>query len=80
MKLPRNVTGEELIRALQRYGYVVTRQTGSHVTLTWEKAPQHHLSVPMHRPIKPGTLSSILKEFGARHGMIVDDVVRALGL
>ena len=54
MKLPRNVTGEELIRALRRFGYVVTRQTG--------------------------TLSSILKEFGARHGMIVEDVVRKLSL
>ena len=80
MKLPRDVTGEGLIRALRKHGYVATRQAGSHVTLTWEASPQHHLSVPMHRPIKPGTLSAILKEFGARHGMIVEEVVRELRL
>ncbi len=34
----------------------------------------------MHRPLKPGTLSSILKEFAARHGMIVEDAVRELRL
>lgn len=80
MKLPRNVSGDELIRAFRRFGYVVTRQTGSHVTLTWNEAPQHHLSVPMHRPVKTGTLNSILKEFGARHGIIIEDVVRTLRL
>lgn len=80
MKLPRNVNGEGLIRALRRFGYVTTRQSGSHVTLTWGTVPQHHLTVPKHQPIKPGTLSSILKDFGARHGMNVEDVVRKLSL
>ena len=34
MKLPRGLTGAELVRNLQRLGYVVTRQTGSHIRLT----------------------------------------------
>lgn len=80
MKLPRDVTGDELVRALTRHGYVVSRQSGSHVALTWEEPPQHHLSVPRHRPIKPGTLASILKEFGAHHGMKIEDSVRRLRL
>jgi predicted RNA binding protein YcfA (HicA-like mRNA interferase family) len=80
MKLPRDVKGEELIRALRRFGYVVARQTGSHVALTWHEAPEHHLSVPMHRPIKPGTLASILKEFGSRHEMSIEEALEDLGL
>ena len=34
MKLPRGLTGAELVHNLQRLGYVVTRQTGSHIRLT----------------------------------------------
>lgn len=30
MKLPRGLTGAELVRNLKHLGYVVTRQTGSH--------------------------------------------------
>ncbi len=31
MKLPRNVSGNELIKSLQKIGYTVTRQKGSHI-------------------------------------------------
>ncbi len=79
MKLPRDVSGGDLVRALRRFGYSVSRQTGSHVTLT-RSAPQHHLTVPMHRPVKAGTLSSILKEFGAAHGMNLENAIRELRL
>lgn len=34
MRLPRNLGGDDLIALLQRYGYEVTRQTGSHIRLT----------------------------------------------
>jgi predicted RNA binding protein YcfA (HicA-like mRNA interferase family) len=34
MRLPRDLGGEELAVLLRRYGYEVTRQTGSHVRLT----------------------------------------------
>jgi predicted RNA binding protein YcfA (HicA-like mRNA interferase family) len=34
MRLPRNISGDDLIKALSKYGYEVTRQTGSHVRLT----------------------------------------------
>lgn len=80
MKLPRDVYGEELVRALRHFGYTIVRQSGSHVSLVWSPVPQHHLTVPMHRPIKTGTLSSILKEFGARHDLKLEDVVRKLRL
>ena len=39
MKLPRNLTGAQLIKALQQLGYQATRQTGSHVRLTCRLLP-----------------------------------------
>lgn len=34
MRLPRDLSGDELIKQLQKFGYEQTRQTGSHVRLT----------------------------------------------
>lgn len=34
MKLPRDLTGLELAKALKALGYEITRQTGSHIRLT----------------------------------------------
>jgi predicted RNA binding protein YcfA (HicA-like mRNA interferase family) len=66
MKLPRNIGGEELVRLLGKYGYSVTRQTGSHIRLTsFFKGHEHHITIPRHTPLKVGTLSSILKEIAS---------------
>ena len=34
MKLPRDLSSDELVKALARLGYVVDHQTGSHIRLT----------------------------------------------
>ena len=63
MKLPRAISGEELARALSRYGYRITRQTGSHMRLTLSTTEdEHHITIPRHRILKVGTLSSILRD------------------
>ena len=63
MKLPRDIDGEELARKLDKYGYKITRQTGSHIRLTSTvKGAEHHITIPAHNPLKIGTLSSILNE------------------
>ena len=62
MKLPRDLSGADLIRALGGVGYRVTRQTGSHARLTTDKPTQHHVTVPMHDPLKIGTLAGILAD------------------
>jgi predicted RNA binding protein YcfA (HicA-like mRNA interferase family) len=42
-------------------GYRATRQTGSHVRLTaLVDSKEHHVTVPLHDPLKAGTLSAIL--------------------
>ena len=64
MKLPRDLSGTELIEALGRVGYRVTRQTGSHVRLSSDTDPQHHITVPAHDPLRVGTLAAILSDVG----------------
>lgn len=63
MKLPRDISGEELARLLKRYGYEISRQTGSHIRLTSIiKGTEHHLTIPRHKTLKVGTLSVILND------------------
>jgi predicted RNA binding protein YcfA (HicA-like mRNA interferase family) len=60
-KLP-NMGYEKVIKTLQRDGWVVVRQKGSHIRL--QKRLQEEvlkLTIPAHRPIKRSTLSHILK-------------------
>lgn len=62
MKLPRDLSGADLVKALEKLGYEVTRQTGSHIRLTTTENGEHYLTVPAHNPIKIGTLNAILKD------------------
>lgn len=72
------MTGKELIAALSDLGYTVTRQSGSHIRLTTEVNGTHHLTVPDHRPLKVGTLSSILRDVAQHHGMERDQLIERL--
>jgi predicted RNA binding protein YcfA (HicA-like mRNA interferase family) len=66
VKLSRDLSGWELVRALARQGYRVIRQTGSHVRLTSNlKENGHHITIPSHKPLKIGTFNSILNEVGS---------------
>ncbi|MDQ2703439.1 MAG: type II toxin-antitoxin system HicA family toxin [Pseudomonadota bacterium] len=58
--LPR-VSGAEVVRALERLGFVRTRQRGSHVVL---RRGLSGCVVPMHRELKTGTLAAVLKQAG----------------
>ena len=55
MKLPRDLSGADLVKALSRAGYRVTRQTGSHVRLTVDIPSQHNITIPAHDSLKIGT-------------------------
>jgi len=57
------VSGEQLISALGKLGWVAARQRGSHVLL---RHPDRHVPVviPLHRELKRGTLAGILRDAG----------------
>ncbi|WP_205760905.1 type II toxin-antitoxin system HicA family toxin [Luteolibacter luteus] len=57
MKLPRDIDGAALIRALKPLGYEITRQKGSHVRVTTSQNGEHHETIPLHQPLKTGTLA-----------------------
>lgn len=61
-KLPI-ISGEELIHALEKFGYVRVRQKGSHVRLRHPWDPRRKpLTIPLHRSIAFGTLKQILRD------------------
>jgi len=57
------LSGERLVKALERAGWRTVRQRGSHVRM---KHPDRRtsLTVPLHRELKRGTLSGILADAG----------------
>ncbi|MCG3111987.1 MAG: type II toxin-antitoxin system HicA family toxin [Candidatus Manganitrophus sp. SB1] len=62
MKLPRDLSAETLSKRLERYGYSVTRQTGSHLRLTTTEGGEHHVTIPAHDFLRVGTLNAILSD------------------
>ena len=80
MKLPRDVDGADLVKALRALGYQVNRQRGSHVRVTTLRDGEHHEVVPNHQPIRTGTLSSILKSIATHHRMTVEELLAVLDL
>ena len=60
MRLPRDVRGTDLERALGRLGYRATRHRGSYVRMTTQVNGEHHEVIPRRNPVKAKTLSSIL--------------------
>ena len=80
MRLPRDVSGPRLVAALRRLGYEAVRRRGSHVRVTTQRNGEHHEVVPMHRPIKVKTLSSILKSVAQHHNVSVEELIDELDL
>ena len=60
-RIPRDLSAKQLIKLLAKFGYKITRQTGSHIRLTTKQNGSHHITIPDHSPIKIGTLSNILR-------------------
>jgi predicted RNA binding protein YcfA (HicA-like mRNA interferase family) len=51
MKLPRDLSGENLVKLLSRFEYAVDRQTGSHIRLTTQVNGEHYVTIPAHDPL-----------------------------
>lgn len=78
MKIPRDLSGRELVKVLARLGYEVSHQTGSHIRLTTLSNGEHHVTVPEHNPIKIGTLNAIMKDVAAHAGLTREELLEVL--
>ena len=78
MKFPRGVSADRVIRALEKAGYEVIRRKGSHVRLRHPGPPAHTITVPMHNPLKTGTLHGILAEVALMRSTTVESLSELL--
>ena len=81
MKIPRDVHGNDLVKALRILGYQFDRQEGSHTRITTNLNGEHHVTVPNHKPLKTGTLvKGVLKPVAAHHNLTVEELLQKLRL
>lgn len=80
MKLPRDVSGTQLLKSLGVLGYEVTRQRGSHVRIETQVNGKHKEVIPQHNPIKVKTLASIIKSISIHHQMSQSELIALLEL
>ena len=68
MKIPRDISADKLIKSLNKLGYKITRQRGSHIRLTFElDNKKHNITIPNHNTIKIGTLNNIINDLSEFH-------------
>lgn len=73
-RLPTDLSGREVRRALERAGFVFRRQAGSHMILRREE-PYARIVVPDHQQVRAGTLRRII----ADSGLTLEEFLRLLG-
>ena len=57
-------SGREVVKALEKIGYVLDRQRGSHMILRQQNPPHRRLTVPDHKVVAKGTLHAIIRQAG----------------
>ncbi len=81
MKIPRDVYGSDLVKALRVLGYEFVRRDSSHIRLTTQVNGQHHVTIPDHKPLKMGTLlGGVLKPVAAHHKLTLGELLEKLSL
>jgi len=71
-KLPA-ISGKKVIKKLQRSGYVVVRQKGSHARLRdTDDSNRKPITIPLHKIIKPGLLHQVIKDAGLTLEVFLD--------
>lgn len=73
MRVPRDLSGAELVKRLGRMGYRITRQTGSHLRLTSTVLGEHHITIRNHDPLR-----LVRSPLAAHHGLTRDALIQRL--
>lgn len=61
-KLPV-ISGSQCIKSLEKIGFIVVRQRGSHIILVRDQ-PKSTITVPDHKELDRGTLRTIVRQAG----------------
>ena len=78
MRIPRDLSGADLVRRLGKLGYTVSRQSGSHIRLTSHSQGEHHITIPNHDPLRIGALAAILDSVADHHGITREELLKLL--
>ncbi len=79
MKLPRDLSGRTLVKTLCRdWEYRIVNQEGSHIILQTDTPAHQRLPVPDHKPIRVGTLSSILRLIARHKGVERENILKTI--
>lgn len=76
MKIPRDLSGREIAKALcKHWDYRQVHQEGSHIILQTDTPSHQRIPVPDHNPVRIGTLNSILRLVATHKGVSKQDVL-----
>ena len=78
MKIPRDVSGDDLAGCFMRLGYRLTKQTGSHMRFTTSISGEHSITIPRHASLKIGTLNNILNDVAGHLEMSKQELIHKL--
>jgi predicted RNA binding protein YcfA (HicA-like mRNA interferase family) len=78
MRVPRDLSADDLVHLLKSLGYVPVRQTGSHIRLVTQQHGEHHITIPRHDPLRMGTLSGLLSDISDHFGIGKDALLGQL--
>ena len=79
MKLPRNISGDQLADHLSRHWeYVRITQVGSHIMLRTETPSRSKQVIPAHTPMRIGTFSKILSQVAEHKHVSREEILRNL--
>ncbi|MBU2507108.1 MAG: type II toxin-antitoxin system HicA family toxin [Bacteroidetes bacterium] len=79
MRIPRDISADDLIKVLKKYGFEVTRQKGSHIRLSKiTEEGSFSITIPNHSPIKIGTLNNILHQLSRILNIPKEELIEAL--
>ena len=79
MKIPRDLSGRDLVQALCRnWGYRIIHQESSHLVLETQDPSHQRLAVPAHKNLRTGTLNAILRAVAKHKGVERQAILESL--
>jgi hypothetical protein len=81
VKIPRDVHGDDFVKASRVLGCQFDRQDGSHMRLSTQLNGGHHITIPKNKPLETGTpVKGVLKPVAAHHHLTVEELLQKLRL